>query len=278
MIRDGLLSPLFCGSSSCLSALLFGLPVSALWWRRGAVKISQPAEEDDGAPVLLTRCARGGADLLRARSGEWWRCCEDAASRSRMGCRIRGCGCLRRGSSGRERQTMTHLAQGGRCVRHRCSGRTVTDHERAVMGDMQRRAPLGDRGLVGDAAARTRGPRPTGHGGAPGADGPFDGPTGASAARTAGDDDGGGFGGWQERAACRGQDPDLWFPGQGGSVRAAKRVCRVCPVQINCLAEAMKRDELYGVWGGASEDERRQFRTALRNKRGGGVHGADRVA
>nr|WP_073702803.1 WhiB family transcriptional regulator [Nocardiopsis sp. TSRI0078] len=144
---------------------------------------------------------------------------------------------------------------------------------------MRRRASLGERGpLVGNAAARTRGSRPTGHGGAPGADRPSDGPTGASAARTAGDDDGDGSGRWQEHAACRGQDPDLWFPHQGGSVRAAKRVCRWCPVQINCLAEAMKRGELYGVWGGASEDERRQFRTAARNEREGGAHGADRAA
>jgi hypothetical protein len=147
------------------------------------------------------------------------------------------------------------------------------------MGDMRRQAPLGNRGpLVGDVAARTRGSRPTGGGGASGADGPSDGPTGVSVTRTTGGDDRHGSGGWQDYAACRGQDPDLWFPGQGGSVRAAKRVCRVCPVQINCLAEAMKRGELYGVWGGASEDERRQFRSALRNERGGGAYGPSQAA
>ncbi|WP_159940098.1 MULTISPECIES: WhiB family transcriptional regulator [unclassified Nocardiopsis] len=147
------------------------------------------------------------------------------------------------------------------------------------MGDRQRQARLGERGpLVGDVAARTRGLRPTGQGGVRGADGPSDGPTGADATRAVRGDGGAGFGGWQAHAACRGQDPDLWFPHQGGSVRAAKRVCRMCPVQINCLAEAMKRGELYGVWGGASEDERRQFRAAVRNERGGGVHGPSRAA
>ena len=36
----------------------------------------------------------------------------------------------------------------------------------------------------------------------------------------------------------------------------AKRLCRVCPVQVECLqwAEAMKLE--YGVWGGKGEDER----------------------
>ncbi|MEV2279492.1 WhiB family transcriptional regulator, partial [Nocardiopsis sp. NPDC049922] len=67
-------------------------------------------------------------------------------------------------------------------------------------------------------------------------------------------------------------------PAQGGSVRAAKRVCGVCPVQVNCLAEAMKRGELYGLWGGASEDERRQFRSARREERGGGADGRGRAA
>jgi hypothetical protein len=137
------------------------------------------------------------------------------------------------------------------------------------MGDMRRRASLGDRGpLVGDVAARARGSRPTGGGGVPGADGPSDGPTGPEPRG----------GGWQAYAACWGRDPDLWFPHQGGSARAAKRVCHVCPVQLNCLAEAMKRGELYGVWGGASEDERCQLRAAVRDECEGGTGGADRAA
>jgi hypothetical protein len=143
------------------------------------------------------------------------------------------------------------------------------------MGDTQRRVALGTRGLVGDVAARTPGPRPLGRGGVSGADRGSGGPTRADADRRGHGD---GFGGWQAHAACRGQDPDLWFPGQGGSVRAAKRVCGVCPVQINCLAEAMKRGELHGVWGGASEDERRKFRSALRDERGGGARGPGRAA
>ncbi len=131
------------------------------------------------------------------------------------------------------------------------------------MGDVNRQTAL-----VGHMAAGTRQPRPTGGGGVSGADGPSGGPTRPEPRG----------GGWQAYAACWGRDPDLWFPAQGGSVRAAKRVCRVCPVQLNCLAEAMKRGEVYGVWGGASEDERRQIRTASRDERGGGVRGGGRAA
>jgi hypothetical protein len=52
----------------------------------------------------------------------------------------------------------------------------------------------------------------------------------------------------------------------------------MCPVQINCLAEAMKRGELYGVWGGASEEERRRFRAAVREHGDGGGRGRERAA
>lgn len=65
---------------------------------------------------------------------------------------------------------------------------------------------------------------------------------------------------WPSHGACRDHDPNLWFPRQGGSVRPAKKICRTCPVWAECLAEAMNRREQNGVWGGASESERRQFR------------------
>ncbi|MFV2199086.1 WhiB family transcriptional regulator [Nocardiopsis sp. LOL_012] len=139
------------------------------------------------------------------------------------------------------------------------------------MADTQRRRR--QRGTVAapaPAPAPAPVPRPTGRDGAVGADGPRGGPTRPGADRGGHGD---GFGGWQAHAACRGMDPDLWFPAQGGSVRAAKRVCRACPVQVDCLAEAIKRGELYGVWGGASEEERRRFRTALRDEHGGGDGG-----
>jgi WhiB family transcriptional regulator, redox-sensing transcriptional regulator len=46
---------------------------------------------------------------------------------------------------------------------------------------------------------------------------------------------------WREDVACRDADPDLFFPiGTTGpalrQMEEAKRTCRVCPVQIQCLA------------------------------------------
>lgn len=120
-----------------------------------------------------------------------------------------------------------------------------------------RNALLRTRAAPAAVAAQGRALCPAGASGARGADGPLGGPTGPDRAGE----------GWWALAACRDMDPDLWFPAQGGSVRAAKRVCRVCPVQFDCLADAVGRGELYGVWGGASEEERRQIRAVRRTDR-----------
>jgi WhiB family transcriptional regulator, redox-sensing transcriptional regulator len=52
---------------------------------------------------------------------------------------------------------------------------------------------------------------------------------------------------WRTRAACRGHDPEIWFE---SSAEAAKRICRNCPVQQQCLESALHRGETVGVWGG----------------------------
>jgi WhiB family redox-sensing transcriptional regulator len=71
--------------------------------------------------------------------------------------------------------------------------------------------------------------------------------------------------GWRNRAACRDSDPNLFFPvGSTGvaleEVQAAKALCRTCPVRAECLAFALETNQEAGVWGGASEEERRQLR------------------
>jgi WhiB family redox-sensing transcriptional regulator len=65
--------------------------------------------------------------------------------------------------------------------------------------------------------------------------------------------------GWQERAVCAQTDPEAFFPEKGGSVRAAKKVCRACPVRAECLDYALEHHERFGVWGGLSERERRKL-------------------
>ncbi len=72
-------------------------------------------------------------------------------------------------------------------------------------------------------------------------------------------------GGWVERAACRGQDPELFYPeGTSGSalhqVTAAKEVCGRCPVVSACLQWALDVGEAHGIWGGATPEERRALR------------------
>ncbi len=70
---------------------------------------------------------------------------------------------------------------------------------------------------------------------------------------------------WREDAACLDADPDLFFPiGTNGAalrqIEEAKRICRVCPAQVPCLAWALDNGVADGVWGGATEDERRVMR------------------
>ncbi|MFF0386879.1 WhiB family transcriptional regulator [Streptomyces sp. NPDC004286] len=78
----------------------------------------------------------------------------------------------------------------------------------------------------------------------------------------------------QPRAACRDEDPELFFPiGETGPAllqeEEAKAVCRRCPLTESCLEGALEREENAGVWGGMSEKERRalQRRAARQQSR-----------
>ena len=65
---------------------------------------------------------------------------------------------------------------------------------------------------------------------------------------------------WQDRANCRGADPDLFFPERGASTRTAKGICRECQVRAECLEFAIVSSEKFGIWGMMSERERRKIR------------------
>ena len=77
---------------------------------------------------------------------------------------------------------------------------------------------------------------------------------------------------WRHRAACRDEDPELFFPiGNTGpallQIEDAKAVCRRCNVADGCLQWALETGQDAGVWGGMSEDERRALkRRAARSR------------
>jgi WhiB family redox-sensing transcriptional regulator len=55
-------------------------------------------------------------------------------------------------------------------------------------------------------------------------------------------------------------DPEIFFPAKGGTSRVAKAICAKCPVRIECLNYAMRVRVREGIWGGASERDRRRLR------------------
>lgn len=65
---------------------------------------------------------------------------------------------------------------------------------------------------------------------------------------------------WRALGACSKTDPDLWFAVGAIEHKQAKRICRECPVQGQCLAYAMDAPVDHGIWGGLTERERRRFR------------------
>jgi AraC-like DNA-binding protein len=72
--------------------------------------------------------------------------------------------------------------------------------------------------------------------------------------------------GWLDRAACRGQDPERFFPESGEHVKAAeaKAICQGCQVRNQCLQLAVKAaggvDHDHGVFGGTLPGERSPLR------------------
>ena len=70
---------------------------------------------------------------------------------------------------------------------------------------------------------------------------------------------------WQDHAACKGKNSDLFFPGRGESLSvaaAAKQICADCPVTAECLDFGLT--QAAGIWGGQSERERRAERARRR--------------
>ncbi|MCU0267363.1 MAG: WhiB family transcriptional regulator [Acidimicrobiales bacterium] len=61
------------------------------------------------------------------------------------------------------------------------------------------------------------------------------------------------------RGNCRHEPPATFFPSDGVGVEVAKKICETCPVKEPCLEYALYYRIDHGVWGGASERQRRRL-------------------
>lgn len=66
---------------------------------------------------------------------------------------------------------------------------------------------------------------------------------------------------WRQQSACRGLDASVFYPSSDNEDDAApaKAICAQCPVQGLCLEYALSVREKEGIWGGATEKERRRI-------------------
>lgn len=65
--------------------------------------------------------------------------------------------------------------------------------------------------------------------------------------------------GWWDSALCAQVDTEVFYPEKGASAAEAKRICWGCEVRTECLEDALKNRERFGIWGGTSERERRKL-------------------
>jgi WhiB family redox-sensing transcriptional regulator len=64
---------------------------------------------------------------------------------------------------------------------------------------------------------------------------------------------------WRELGACRGLEAAMFYPDDDDLALEAKAVCAGCDVRIACLEHALQAREKAGIWGGATERERRRM-------------------
>lgn len=75
---------------------------------------------------------------------------------------------------------------------------------------------------------------------------------------------------WFLRARCNEtQSDDLFIP--GAVQNQTKVICRSCPVWRECLSEALDNNIEFGVWGGATERQRRYLKRKYPNVRNWGA-------
>lgn len=70
---------------------------------------------------------------------------------------------------------------------------------------------------------------------------------------------------WKKEGICAQSDPDSFFPSVGEPSAQQKKICFSCPVQSQCLEEALEGNEQWGIWGGYSPRERREIKSKRRS-------------
>lgn len=70
---------------------------------------------------------------------------------------------------------------------------------------------------------------------------------------------------------CAQVDPELFFPDNHKEARARMKVvrplCDSCQFKISCLEYALKHEDLYGIWGGTTDWDRRAMRKMKHRKK-----------
>lgn len=69
--------------------------------------------------------------------------------------------------------------------------------------------------------------------------------------------------GWDNQAACRGEDPDDWVPEYPRPLTEVREPCGWCPVAADCLTWALTNHEGYGFWASTTPDDRRILRRRI---------------
>ena len=74
---------------------------------------------------------------------------------------------------------------------------------------------------------------------------------------------------WRSSGACRSADPDLFFPVSSRGpvdrqIARAKMICAGCRVRRECLDFALSHDQVYGIWGGTTREDRQRERRRKR--------------
>jgi WhiB family transcriptional regulator, redox-sensing transcriptional regulator len=74
---------------------------------------------------------------------------------------------------------------------------------------------------------------------------------------------------WRSAGACLSADPDLFFPisttgPAEKQIARAKVICSGCTVRLECLEFAMTHDQVYGIWGGTTAEDRQRQRRRKR--------------